>query len=154
MRVIAQRRAQKIHQSKAQVGVQQPVDRGGGRMLDEAMNQFCLPAGLGQSVSVDGGHGSVANLEGSTERVELEAEIPFPEMMVPTVVVPPYHYNRHPSAEQRQLGGNVEASAGNNPGIAKPEVEQVAIHQQAVAQSRAGPEELEQRLLHPRRRHS
>ncbi len=48
----------------------------------------------------------------------------------------------------------MEPPPGNHPGIGKPEVEQVAVDEQAIAQRRDCIEKLEQRLLRPGGRHA
>jgi hypothetical protein len=45
----------------------------------------------------------------------------------------------------------MEAPAGYDPGVGKPEVEEVAVDEKTIAQARDGFEEVEERLLDSRR---
>jgi hypothetical protein len=57
------------------------------------------------------------------------------------------HYDRHSAAKPGQRGRYMKAAPGDHVGVREPEVEEVAVHEQAVAQGGDGLEELEQRLL-------
>ena len=45
--VVAQGRAQPIHQTKAQLRVKQPINRRCAGVLDEPVNELCLPSRFG-----------------------------------------------------------------------------------------------------------
>src|SRR5688572_28361083 len=133
MGMVAQSRTQKIHESEAHVGIQQPIDRRGSRVLDQTMDQFCLPSGLGKAVSVNRHHHAAAHSERGAEGLKFQTQISLPEVAIPAVVVSPYHYYWHLAAQLSQSRRNVETTARNDPGVREPEVEQIAVHQQAVA---------------------
>ena len=87
-------------------------------------------------------------------RLELQAEIAFPEVAVPAVVIPSNHDDRHLSAEPGEGGRHVESVAWNYTRVGKPEVEKVPVDEQAVAQRGDGFEKLKQRLLGRRWSHA
>ena len=154
MSMITQCRAQEINQSEAQLRVQQSVDRGSSGVLDDAMNQLRLPAAVGQAVAVDCENFAASDLERCPLGLEIQAQVPFPELAVPPVVISSHHYYWHVVAQTGQRGRNMESMAGNDAGVRKPEVEKVAVHQQAIAHGGACPQKLQQHLLCGRRRHS
>jgi hypothetical protein len=152
--MIAEEWAQRVNQPESQVRVQYPVDRGGGGMLNHSVNQSGLPSGLRQTVPVNRCHSAMPDLEGGLPRLEAQTEVLFPEVPVPPVMISPDHHDRYSAAEPSQGGGNVEATSRNHPGVGKPEIEEVAIDEQAVAQLRHRGEKLEESLFYHRRRHS
>ena len=87
-------------------------------------------------------------------RVESRADVALPEIAAPAVVIPADHRDRHSTAKPGQRGGHPEAAPRDDPAVGEPEVEEVAIDEQAVAQSGNRLEECEQRLLDGRRRHA
>jgi hypothetical protein len=86
--------------------------------------------------------------------LEIQMQVPFPELAVPPVVISSYHYYWHVVAQAGQRGGNMESLAGYDAGVGKPEVEEIAIYEQAIAHRGACPQKLQQHLLCGRRRHS
>ena len=87
-------------------------------------------------------------------RVKLEPQVSLPEVIVPSIVVSSNHYDRHSAAQPGQRGGDVKTTSRDYAGIGEPEIEQIAVDQQAIAQDGNGLEEFEQRLLDARRRHA
>jgi len=85
---------------------------------------------------------------------ETKPEILFPEVAIPPIVVPTYHGNRDLESKPCEGSGDVESAPGDDSRIGEPEIEQVAIDQQAVAKLGDRVEELEQCLLGPGWRHS
>lgn len=152
--VITEHRAQEIDHAQPEIRVDEPVHRGGNGMLDNAMDQPGLPAGLPQPISVNSRDPAAPDLEGRPTRAEGQAQISLPEITIPPVVVASYHYNRESSSQHRECGCDVKAASGNHPGIGEPEIEEIAVDEQAVAQRRHGIEEVEQCPLDSRRRHS
>ena len=153
-RVIPQYRAQEIHEPQPHVGVQYPVDRGRRGMLDQPVNQLGLPARLRQTIAVNGSDRSTTDIEGCSMRTEGHPEIPLPEITIPPVVVAAHHDDRDLAAEAGDRRGDVKTASGYDSGIGEPEVEEIAVDQQAIAQGRHGVEELEENFLGSRRRHS
>ncbi len=145
--VIAEHRTQQIDHPQAEIGVDVAVDQCGGRMLDEPVNQLGLPARLGQSIAMDRGNGPAADVECGPMRTEREAQISFPEVAIPSIMVPPHHYYRKAAAKPGEGSGDMETASGNDAGIGKPEVEQIAVDEQAIAQCRHRVEKFEQCLL-------
>jgi acyl-CoA thioester hydrolase len=153
-RVIAEYRAQEIDQPKSEIGVKNPVDSRGSRVLDRPVDQLRLPARLRQSIAVNRGYSAAADVEGGSMRTEGKTEVPLPEVAIPPIMVSSDHHDRHSAPESRECGGHVEATPGYDPGVGEPEVEQIAIDEQAVAQRRHRVQELEKCFLDPGRRHS
>ena len=112
------------------------------------------PAGLAQSVAVDGGHLPAADLEGEPPRIEPHAEVVLPEVAAPAVVVPPDHEDRHPASEPGEGRRHVEPAPGDDPAVGEPEVEQVAVDEEAVPQLGDSVEKREERLLDRGWRHA
>ncbi len=134
--------------------MEEPVDRRGCWMLDQPVDEPGLPPGLCQPVSVNGHHVAAADLECRAAGVEPQTQVSLPEPVIPSVMVSPHHYYWQSAPEPGERRSDVEPPPGNDPGVGKPEVEEVAVDQQAVAQRGHGLEKLEQRLLGSRRRHS
>jgi hypothetical protein len=118
------------------------------------MNQFRLPAAVGQAVAMNGENPSSPDLEGCTEGLKIQTQVPFPELAIPPVVISSHHYYWHVAAQAGQCGGNMESVPRYDAGVGEPEVEEIAIYQQAIAHRGAGPQKLQQHLLCGRRRHS
>jgi hypothetical protein len=73
---------------------------------------------------------------------------------IPPVVVSPDHYDRHPSPEPAQRRRHVKPPARDHSGVGEPEIEQVAVDEQAIAQLRHGVEKVEEGFFDRGRRHS
>lgn len=123
-------------------------------MLNETVNELSLPTSLRQSVSVDRHHPAASDVEGGAVRVEAKIQVVLPELAVPPVMVSTHHYYWHSATKPGERGGNVKTAPGDYPGVGKPEVEQIAVDEQAVAQRGAGAEKIDQRLLGGRGRYS
>src|SRR3954471_18679496 len=123
------------------------IHRGGGRVLNYPVDQFGLPARLSQSIPMDCSDRPIADLECCAMRVEAEPEIPFPEVAIPAVVVSTDHHDGHSTPKPGECRGHVKAASGDDPGVGKPEIEEIAVDQQTIAQPRHRVEELEQCLL-------
>jgi hypothetical protein len=123
------------------------VDQCGARVLDEPVNELGLPARLGQSIAMDRGDRAAADVEGGPMRTEREAQVSFPEVSIPSIMVPTHHYYREAAAKPGEGCRDMETASGNDSGIGEPEVEQIAVDEQAIAQSRHCVEKLEQCLL-------
>ena len=117
--------------------VQDSVNRRRGWMLDEPVDQLRLPSGLRQPVSVNGHHLAAPDLECCPERLEPQIQVSLPELVIPPVMVSPHHYYWQSPAEPGERRGDVKPAPGNDPGVGEPEVEEIAVDQQAVAQRRA-----------------
>ena len=123
------------------------IRRRGYGMLDHPVNHPGLPAGLSQPIPVDRDDSAAADGECRPVRMERQPEISFPEVAVPSIVVPSDHYDWKAAPQPGQCRGYMEPAPGNDPGVGEPEVEQVAIDEQAIAQGWDRIEKLEQRLL-------
>jgi hypothetical protein len=84
-------------------------------MLDEPVDDLCLPACLSKAVSVDCGNGAASDLKSGSERVELKAEVALPESAVPSVMISSHHDYWHSASEPRQRGGHVKAASWDDP---------------------------------------
>ena len=120
-------------------------------MLDHSVDQACLPAGLPQTIAVNGRNLSLTDLERRPAGLEMEPEIPSPEIRVPTIMIAADHHDWEPAPQASQGRCYMEAPAGDHTGIGKPEIEEIAIDEKTIAQARDGIEEIEQRLLDSRR---
>jgi hypothetical protein len=152
--MVAEGWTQEIHEAKPKLRVQYSVNSCRGRVLDQTVKQIRMPSGLSQPIAVRCHHPALTDLERRPVRLEGETQVPLPELIVPPVMVPSDQHDRRPAAQPGERRGDVKAPPGNHLGIGKPEVEEVAVDQQAVAQGGHGVEELEQRLPNGRWRHS
>ena len=87
-------------------------------------------------------------------RTKGDPKVPLPEITIPAVVVATDHNHRELTAEPSHCRCYMEAVSGYDSGVGEPEVEEIAVDQQAIAQRRHCVEELEERFLGSRRRHS
>lgn len=152
--MIAEHRAEEIDQSKPQIRMQNPVGCGCSRMLNDPMDQLGLPARLGQPIAVNRGDRAIADGKRRSMRVEGQAKVSFPEIAIPPIMISSDHHDRQLTPKPCQCGGDMESSPRNHPRVGKPEVEQVAIDEQAVAQRRHLIQEFEKCLFDSGRRHS
>ncbi len=153
-RVISEHWAQEVHHPKPKVGMQDPVRSCRDRVLNDAVDQLGLPSWLREAITMNRGDGAVPDLERCAVRAERQVEIALPEVPIPTVVIAPYHDNRQAPAKASQRGGHMEAAPRDDPRVRDPEVEQIAVDEQAVAEGRHCIEKLEQPLLDTRRCYS
>ena len=145
--VIPQHRAEQVYQTESQVRMQELVDRGGCRVLDRAVDQPRLPAGLGQPVTMDRRDSAVSDAEGRQIGTEPEAEIMLPEVAAPTIMISPYHHDRHLAPQAPESRCHCKPTPGDYPAVGEPEIEQVTIDQETVTQRWDRLEKLEQRCL-------
>src|SRR6185312_2349369 len=124
---------EQVHDSEPDIRVQDPVNRRRGRVLDEPVNELGLPAGFRQPIAVNGHHLAAPDLECGPHRVKPQIQVSLPELAVPPVMVPAHHDYWQSPPEPGQRGGDVKSPAGYDPGVGKPEIEEVAVDQQAVA---------------------
>jgi hypothetical protein len=78
----------------------------------------------------------------------------LPKVTIPPVVVAANHDDRYLPSKPGHRSRDVESVSGDDSGIGEPEVEEIAVDQQAIAQRRHCVEELEKCFLGSRRRHS
>ena len=152
--MIAEHRAQEIDQSKTEIGVKDPVDGGSRRVLNHPMDQPGLPARLRNSIAVDRRHGAAPDLERGPVGAEGQPQIPFPEVAIPPIMVSADHHDGQPPPEPGQRRRDMEATPRDHSRVGEPEVKQIAVDEQAIAQRRHGIEELEKCLLYSGRCHS
>ena len=103
--------------------------------------------GLGDSVAVNGEDATIADLELHPDRREPHVEVPLPEVLPPPIVVASHHGHRHPLPHPPDLGGDMKPDAGDQPAVGEPEIEDVAVEEEAVAERRRALEEGEEGLL-------
>jgi acyl-CoA thioester hydrolase len=137
-RVVPEKRAQRIDQPESQVRVQHTVDRSSGWMLDESMDQPGLPAGLGQTITVNSRNLAATHFERGPERLETKSYVVLPKLTAPSIVISSDHDDRHDPAQMGQGSSDVEPAAWNDARIGKPEIEEVAVDQETIAELRYG----------------
>jgi hypothetical protein len=123
-------------------------------MLDDSMDQPRLPPRLGHPVAVNRCHTAAPDFEGCPQRLEAQPKVLLPEVGIPPVMVPPDHYDRHPSPEPAQRRRNMKPAPGDHPGVGEPEIEQVAVDEKAIAQLGHSVEKVEEGFFDRGRRHS
>src|SRR6185436_9830235 len=114
------------------------------RMLNQSMDQPGLPARVGHSISVDRDDLPPPDLEAGPERLEAKPQVVLPKVAIPPVVVSPDHDNGNSSAKPGQGRCYVKPPARDDAGVGEPEVEEVAVDEQAIAELRHHVEKLEE----------
>jgi len=153
-RVIPEPGAQVVHEAKTHLGMDETVGRGGDRVIDGAVQEDGAQCGLRQPVAVECGDAPPADVETDPVGVKPHPDVAFPEVAAPAVVVAANHHDRHAVPQPRQRRRDMKAPARNHPGVGEPEVEQVAVDEQAVTEPRHRLQELQERLLDGGRRHA
>ena len=145
--VIAEMRTQGIHQAEAEVRGDRAVEGGGDRMVDQPMEKGGAEAGFGETIAVDGRDGAPAHLESEPVGGEAQSSLALPEVAPPPVVIAPDHGDRKTRSQTRQRRGDAEPAPGNHPRVGEPEVEQVAVDEEAIPEVGDGVEKGEEGFL-------
>ena len=136
-----------IYQPVPDVGMQGPESGDGHRMPGNPMQPSGRGPTLGDPVAVQGEHDAGPYFEANLGRTELNAQLLLPECPAPPVMVSPGHYDRDSASQFGQRGRHPKPGAGYHPLIGEPELEQIAIDQEAVPKVGRGFQEGKQALL-------
>ena len=139
--------AHPVHQPEGEVRRHAPEKDRYGWVPDDPVHQPAGPVLFREAVAVDGMDRHAAQLEPESAGAESDAGLAVPERVAPTVMVAAGHQDRDATAQRGQRAGDPEACARNGSAIGEPEVEQVAVDQQAVAKRGYGIEERQHRLV-------
>jgi acyl-CoA thioester hydrolase len=135
------------HQRDTNVGVERPV-HGRGRAQPHQSVERAAPAAGGRGIAMEREHPASAHGELQLDGRESDAELRMPESAAaPAVVVSAHHRYRESPGEPPQCCSHLEAVPGNNPAVGEPELEEISIDEQRVAQRRHGVEKVEQDCL-------
>jgi acyl-CoA thioester hydrolase len=149
--MVAKHGTQQVDQTQPEIGMKRAVYGGRCGVLDQTMDHSGLPLRFGEAVAVDRGDRASTDAESRPVGMEQQTQVPLPEVAVPSIVVSPHHHYRQATPQPGQRSGDVEAPPRDHRGIGEPEIEQVAVDQQAIAQRRHRIEKLEEGLLGPGR---
>ena len=106
----------------------------------------------GDHVAVQGEDPAIPDRQRHLVEGEPHAQFFDPESMPPPVMVAPHHRHRDSTRQALQRGGHPESFPRDHPAVGEPELEEVAVDQQRIAQFRNTLQELQQRRLGLRRR--
>ena len=146
--VLPQASGQAVHQGEPELRMERAVDRARGAGGHEAVEEPGSPPRGGDPVAVERERETAADAELEPVAMPPDAEVVLPELEAPPVVVPADHEDRDPAVQRRERGGDPERVARQRRRVGEPELEQVAVDQQRVAQRGDGVQELEQRGFH------
>ena len=117
-------------------------------MPNDAVHQLGRPGFFGETIPMHGQDQAFTYGQGRFHGHKVDPHVAAPEILAPTVVIAAGHDDRHAFAYLGQGRRNGEAFSGDHPPVGEPEVEQVAVDQQRIAQRRCLVEELQERLFH------
>ena len=131
--------------------MQQAEEGEGGITAEDGIEDACRAAGIGEPIAVDGEGGTAADVEAQLARMVDRPEVAFPEVIAPAIVVAAHDGDRDPLPELRQGRCHPESVTRHDMAIAEPEIEEVTIDEQRIAQGGHLPEKAEECIGHPRR---
>ena len=103
---------------------------------------------------MDRGDPTRGRVEREPVRARSGSRLRRPEIPAPAVVVPADHDDGHPCRQPGERRRDAEPASRNDPRVGEPEVEEIAVDQETVAQGGDGVEKGEERFLDGRGRHS
>lgn len=140
--------AQGPDQRDPEVGVQE-AEHGDERSApSQPMDQTGSPVLLSETVSVPGLDAAARGLEPKKIGVERDAHVAFPERAAPPIVIAARHHDRNPPSQLSQGPGNAHSRSGYHAPPGEPEVEEVTIDEEAVAEGRDLVQKIEQGGFH------
>ena len=142
--VISQERAERIHQPEPQIGVQHSIDCRSRWMMNQSVNHSGLPARFGQTVTMNRSNSAATDVKGRSGRFEPESDLLLPEVGIPSIVVAANHHDGDLPAQMGECSGDLESPTRDHSRVGKPEVEQVAVDEKAIAEVRHCLEELQE----------
>src|SRR3989442_665343 len=119
----------------AHVGMQHPERSNRRPVAGDPVHEAGAPVLLGQPVAV--GHEGAASrhVELGSPRMEGDAEVVNEEAAAPAVVVAAYEHDRHAAGPQGvELRDGAEVTARDHRAVLEPEIEQVAVDEERVAE--------------------
>ena len=93
--------------------------------------------------------GRAADVEAQLAGMVDRPEVAFPEVVAPAIVVAAHDGDRDPLPELRQRRRHPESVARHDMAITEPEIEEVTIDEQRIAEGGHLPEKAEECIGHP-----
>src|SRR6266567_6539595 len=119
----------------AHVGMQHPERSNRRPVAGDPVHEAGAPVLLGQSVAVDHEGAASRHVELGFPRMEGDAQVVNEEVAAPAVVVAAYERDRHAAGPQGvELRDGAEVTARDHRAVLEPEIEQVAVDEERVAQ--------------------
>ncbi len=123
----------------------------GGLTAEDGVEHARRRAGIGEPVAMDGEGRAPADFEAQLAGVVDRAEVALPEVVAPAIVVAADDGDRYAFTEFRQGRRHPESVARHDMAITEPEIEEVTVDEQCIAEGWHLPEEAEECIGHSRR---
>jgi acyl-CoA thioester hydrolase len=140
-----------VRQPESDRRMQGPVGSNHERIGGHGVQQPGRPMLFRDPVTMDRQDPAGPDLELGAAGMELDLQVLPPEVAAPAIVIPAGHDDGDPLAERREPCGDMKPAAGNYPLVFEPEIEQIPVDQQGIAQGGDGLQEGEQGRLDLRR---
>lgn len=111
------------------------------------VHDCCRPVLLGEAVAMYRQDGFLAQLEAGAMRMKRDIELVPPERAAPPVMIATDHHDRDSLSERGQCSYHMESGTRNDPAVLEPEIEEIAIDEETVAEVGNPLQEGNQRLL-------
>src|SRR2546427_3364114 len=134
-RVVRELAGQLVCDPGAHVGVQHPERPNRRPVAGDPVHEAGAPLLLGQPVAVGQEAGPSRHVELGFPRMEGDAQVVNEEVTAPAVVVAAYERDRHAAGPQGvEFRDGAEVTARDHRAVLEPEIEQVAVDEERVAE--------------------
>ncbi len=135
-------------QGHPQVGMQEA--KGGDEQPGpgQPVYQPCPAVLLGETVSMPGLDAAARGLEPEEIRAELDSHVALPERAAPAIMIAPGEHDRDPPLQLGQGPGDAHSRSRHGAPPREPEVEEVPVDQETVAEGRDLVQEVEEGGFH------
>jgi len=149
--ILAEHRLHAEHEPVGRVGMQHTEEGERGITAEYGVEHARRRARIGEAVAMDGEGGAPADVEAQLAGVVDRAEVALPEVVAPAIVIAAHDGYRNALPEFRQGRRHPEPVTRHDMAIAEPEIEEVTVDEQCIAEGRHLPEKAEECIGHPRR---
>ncbi len=133
-RGVGEPRAQGSDQGHSEVGVQETKGGHEGLAPGQPMDQAGPLVLFGETIAVPGFDAAARGLEPETVRVKRDAHVAFPEGAAPPIVVTSGQHDGDPAPQLGQGPGHAHSGAGDGAPPGEPEVEEIPVDEEAIAE--------------------
>ena len=141
-------RAERPDESDPEVGMQEAEGGNEGSEPGQSMNQPGSPVLLRETISMPGLDAAARGFETEEIGAERDPQVSFPESAAPSIVIASRHHDRDPPPQLGQGPRDPHSRARHDASPGEPEVEEVPIDEETVAQGRNLFEEVEEGGFH------
>lgn len=147
-RAVGEARAQGSDQGHSEIGVEEAKRGHEGPTPGQAMDQAGSPVLLGETISMPGFDAAARGLEPEKIRVKLNTHVPFPERAAPAIVVAARQQDRDPSSQPGKGPGHTHSRSRHDAPPGEPEVEEISIDEETIAEGGGLIQEVEEGGFH------